>query len=328
MTVNFGDKLTLVLKILLVSRTRLAADLGVDKSIVSRWCSGANAPSGENLSQLTRLIGARVPGFTALDWDGDLATLARRLKMPPTDAVHSIPDDFAQWLETPALATAAAGSMTMSRACAGIWRTTRPFPAMPGHYIREYVLMQPRPGGLLRFRMGLLDVRIEGWSYCVGNQAFSCAINQTNGDAVFTIFHWRGSERAELIDGITLSPGGDPWRAHLRRAVRNGARRRVIRRCRFGRAPLHRAHRRRSARRPRRRAPSDPGASIADVRTGTRRRGVAADDPVRRVDGARFPPAGARAMGGPPGGGGGRGLIGPPRRHRHRRGDDGAAAGR
>jgi hypothetical protein len=209
MTVNFGDKLTLVLKILLVSRTRLAADLGVDKSIVSRWCSGANAPSGENLSQLTRLIGARVPGFTALDWDGDLATLARRLKMPPTDAVHSIPDDFAQWLETPALATAAAGSMTMSRACAGIWRTTRPFPAMPGHYIREYVLMQPRPGGLLRFRMGLLDVRIEGWSYCVGNQAFSCAINQTNGDAVFTIFHWRGSERAELIDGITLSPGGD-----------------------------------------------------------------------------------------------------------------------
>ena len=73
---DFAPKLELVLKALAISRGRLAADLGVDKSLVSRWVSGTNAPSGHNLSNLTALIGTRREGFTGLDWDRDLAGLA------------------------------------------------------------------------------------------------------------------------------------------------------------------------------------------------------------------------------------------------------------
>ena len=40
----FSSKLQLVLKALSVSRGRLAAEIGVDKSLAGRWCSGAVRP--------------------------------------------------------------------------------------------------------------------------------------------------------------------------------------------------------------------------------------------------------------------------------------------
>lgn len=76
---DFAAKLALVLKAVSLSRGRLAADLGVDKSVVSRWASGVNAPSGENLVQLTRCLAARLPGFNGTDWDLDAAAFAARV---------------------------------------------------------------------------------------------------------------------------------------------------------------------------------------------------------------------------------------------------------
>ncbi len=67
-----ADKLNLVMKALAVSRGQLASQLAVDKSIVSRWVSGANSLSGENLNLLTRWVSARVPGFTGLHCEGDI----------------------------------------------------------------------------------------------------------------------------------------------------------------------------------------------------------------------------------------------------------------
>lgn len=72
----FAQKLDLVLKVLSISRGRLAADLGVNKSVVSRWVSGATAPTAHNLATLTGLIARRRPEFTLLDWDRDVADLA------------------------------------------------------------------------------------------------------------------------------------------------------------------------------------------------------------------------------------------------------------
>lgn len=67
---HFPAKLELALKACSMSRGRLAAELGVDKSVVSRWLNGANAPSGHNLSSLTAVVAARFEGFTMLDWEG------------------------------------------------------------------------------------------------------------------------------------------------------------------------------------------------------------------------------------------------------------------
>jgi transcriptional regulator with XRE-family HTH domain len=65
----FSVKLNLTLKALSMNRSRLATELGVDKSIVGRWARGAVKPSPESLARLTEFVAERAPGFTALDWE-------------------------------------------------------------------------------------------------------------------------------------------------------------------------------------------------------------------------------------------------------------------
>ena len=62
---------------------RMAAELGIDKSIVGRWARGAVQPSADNLARLTALLGDRVAGFTILDWERDLTGLGRVLGVHP-----------------------------------------------------------------------------------------------------------------------------------------------------------------------------------------------------------------------------------------------------
>ena len=76
---DFPARLLLVLKALSISRGRLASELAVDKSVISRWLSGGQAPSGENLANLTALVASRRPGFTLLDWEAEPEDLAARL---------------------------------------------------------------------------------------------------------------------------------------------------------------------------------------------------------------------------------------------------------
>src|ERR1700748_3546532 len=86
MTTPLAAKLDFVLKALSMSRGRLAAELGVDKSAAGRWVSGAAAPSAHNLTQLTALVSQRAPGFTVLDWDRDLDGIAEVLGVSPPGA--------------------------------------------------------------------------------------------------------------------------------------------------------------------------------------------------------------------------------------------------
>ena len=60
---DFSAKLALAMKVLSLSRGRLAAEIRVDKSVVARWLNGVNAPNGHNLSCISAVIGARRPGF-------------------------------------------------------------------------------------------------------------------------------------------------------------------------------------------------------------------------------------------------------------------------
>src|SRR3569623_2172243 len=69
-------KLDLVLRALSMSRGRLAAAVGVDKSLVGRWASGAVTPSEHNLANITRVIAELRPGFTMIDWDREPEGLA------------------------------------------------------------------------------------------------------------------------------------------------------------------------------------------------------------------------------------------------------------
>ena len=76
---SFGEKLRILLKALVLSRTGLASSLNVDKSLVGRWAAGTVIPSEHNLANLTRFVATRVDGFTMLDWDRSSAEFATAL---------------------------------------------------------------------------------------------------------------------------------------------------------------------------------------------------------------------------------------------------------
>ena len=76
---DFAHKFGLVLKACNLSRGRLAQAVGIDKSVVSRWASGVQAPTDHNLTLLTEAVGRHRPGFTRADWELASPELATRL---------------------------------------------------------------------------------------------------------------------------------------------------------------------------------------------------------------------------------------------------------
>jgi transcriptional regulator with XRE-family HTH domain len=60
-TTSFSDNLRLVLELLSMSAARLASELAVDKSVVSRWLNGSVQPSAHNLSRLSAFVASRLP---------------------------------------------------------------------------------------------------------------------------------------------------------------------------------------------------------------------------------------------------------------------------
>lgn len=241
---EFAERLRLVLKAMSISGGRLAADACVDKSLVSRWCSGAVTPSEHNLARLTQTIAARHPGFTMLDWELDLPALAARFGVtvaaPAPLAEAGVPGGFAEWLALPKLREAAFASGGASAALAGFWRTTRPSPEFPGKFVHDHVIMEPTADGPLRFRMGLFSSRVSGWSMAVGDQMFCCATNMVVGSSIFAIFNRVHRPRIDVLDGVTLAcmadAGGVPVAAACSnasascRAIRRPMRR-VMRNC-------------------------------------------------------------------------------------------------
>jgi len=203
---SFAARLILVLKALSISGGRLAADVGVDKSLVSRWCTGSVTPSAHNMTRLTNVIAIRHPGFNMLDWERGLPDLAAYfgVVLPAATRPQSpVPSGFAEWMALPKLRDAAFASA--SAALAGFWRTTRPSPEFPGKFLHDHVIMETTPDGPLRFRMGLFSSRLVGWSMAVGDQMFCCATNQITGSSIFAIFNRVHRPRIEVIDGVTLA---------------------------------------------------------------------------------------------------------------------------
>jgi len=76
---EFSTKLGLVAKRLNWSGTKLAQEVGVDKSIAARWLNDRSRPTANNLMQLTLAVGRAVSGFTNADWDLPLGEFGKRL---------------------------------------------------------------------------------------------------------------------------------------------------------------------------------------------------------------------------------------------------------
>jgi TolB-like protein len=79
-TAEFAPKFLRALEALNWSRTRCARELGVDKSVISRWASGGAAPTEHNLTRFTAMIQQAHPRFQASAWRLDPAQFTALLQ--------------------------------------------------------------------------------------------------------------------------------------------------------------------------------------------------------------------------------------------------------
>src|SRR5579859_1682999 len=210
MAPELSEKLDFVLKALSMSRGRMAAELSVDKSAVGRWISGAAAPSAHNMSQITALVAARVPRFTALDWERDLESLADAIGVTPPGPRRGGGGGPA--IAIPLLEESLAAVRLRGSAYEGLYRTTRPYAQHPGQFIHDQVMIRAEPKGFLKLSMTAAGVLVEGQVMLLQNQLFFAGAEMTSGAFVFAIFNGVSTVQAGIIDGLVLFCALDPGR--------------------------------------------------------------------------------------------------------------------
>ena len=204
MGTRFSDGLSLVLKALSISRGQLAAAVGVDKSLTSRWCTGLVTPSSHNLARLTQHIAGRVPGFSLHDWDAPLAGLAERLGVMLPVPERTGPG-LGDWVPPVLLAEAAAAVRLHGASYEGFWQTTRPSSEAPGQFIHDQILLRITAGGVLSLQLRVMDISYTGWTLPLHGKLFSIATDATTGTFVFGIFNGIVRQRAEVVDGLMMT---------------------------------------------------------------------------------------------------------------------------
>ncbi len=218
-TPSFSDNLRLVLKLLSISAAKLASELQVDKSVISRWLNGSVQPSAHNLSRLSAFVATRVEGFRILDWERDADSLAQMFGADPA-AIAGLRSArrpgglpiaiWAQMITT----TAARGA-----AYEGFFRSTRPHPRLNGRYVHEWGMIRRDEIGLLRLSMGSLESMVDGWMIPLHGMLYSVSAEINHGTLVFGIFNGIGATRVDVFDGLTLLPAFDMGRSPLATAM-------------------------------------------------------------------------------------------------------------
>lgn len=209
---RFADRLELVMKVLALSRGQLAVGLAVDKSLVSRWLTGASEPGNHNLARLTGFVAERAPGFTMLDWEADLPALARRLGLEPGLAVAT-PPSAGQSASVPDLARLPAMLLSRHQTAAlgdrytGLWATVVPSFSQSNSVHREHLVLK-RDGDWL-------SGRAIGYCYewpvvgLVANNQLLLWLSDTN-DYIIRLFARPEGPIVEQLDGLMLAAASLP----------------------------------------------------------------------------------------------------------------------
>lgn len=204
--VTFAQRLDLVLKAQSMSRARLAADLGIDKSLAGRWVSGAVQPSAYNLERLTALIAGRCPGFTMLDWDRELDALAEQLGVLPAAPGNGLPPASAREALLPPLPyglVELAKRETRRRGAAyeGRWKATRLSSSGAVRFMVEHALIRC-DGDTLAFRHFGGGWEVRGWLLVLSVQLYGVICDASDDSLGFYVLNGVTAARANCIDGI------------------------------------------------------------------------------------------------------------------------------
>ena len=218
----FSERLALVMKVLAISRGQLASALAVDKSLVSRWLSGATSPRDHNLARLTAYVARAIPRFTMLDWEADASSLAARLGLaddldepsgaeterpPPVPLGPISLPDFAR---LPAFATAVHETAARGKRYCGLWRAWMPTYGRPDAFHCEHtVLWQDGAwlGGVavgVSYRWPLVGSIVNGQLLLFMSDA---------SDLVFRQFNRADEPIIDQVDGLMLGAASLPHQA-------------------------------------------------------------------------------------------------------------------
>jgi hypothetical protein len=208
-------KLAFVLKVLSVSRGALAAEMGVDKSLVGRWVTGAVRPSAHNLSRLSDFVGGRIGGFAVLDWERPIENLAVFLGVDPATAPGADPHVDAAALLVPFVQESRSATARRGRAYEGFYRTTRPYSQVPGRFMHDHLMVRLDASGSLKFEMTTSGVTVQGWIWLLQNQLFVISAEMTSGSFAYAILNGVNSVKADVLDGLMLSCALDPLRTPI-----------------------------------------------------------------------------------------------------------------
>jgi len=200
---NFPAKLDLVMKALSLSRGRLAADLGVDKSVVARWATGAVSPSDHNLAALTTLITSRKPGFSMLDWDRPVEALMALFGGESLGG--GVVESRGLDLLDPLLEQARMTTARRGAAYEGFWQSTRPSVMMEGRFFHDHGMIRREADGLLRFQMGGSGLLFQGWMLPAEGQLFVILYDTVGLTPIFLTFNGVPLQKASLLDGIVMA---------------------------------------------------------------------------------------------------------------------------
>jgi transcriptional regulator with XRE-family HTH domain len=219
---RFADQLNLALKALSIGRTRLAGDLGVDKSMVSRWLAGSARPSTQNLEKLTRLIALYSPGFSLLDWEADYDSFVQRIGMAAASDLLASAVTTAEKSAKPAAAArqchpgvlpfgsldaAALETARRAPAYAGRWYVTRLAGSGAMKAYREYAMIRPDGDGL-RFEHYFGTHWLMGWLIVSEGALYALVSDSGDGSYAYYCLHGVVGPKAQRLDGVTTSVGG------------------------------------------------------------------------------------------------------------------------
>ena len=204
MSESFHQKLALALKALSVSRGALAAQLGIDKSVVGRWVAGRVQPSSHNMARLSAYIATRVDGFTTLDWERPISGLAPMLGASAEVARQAAGANAGEMLTLPLLAESRAITLRRAACYEGIFRTTRPYAQYPGRFMHDAILIRRGEEGDLRFLLVNSGVKVEGVVLLQHSQLFIISADFTSGAYAFGILNGVNTVQAGVLDGLLM----------------------------------------------------------------------------------------------------------------------------
>lgn len=209
---SFGFRLDLALKALNISRTELAASVGVDKSLVSRWLSSQVTPTGHNLARIGEVLARAKPGFNATQWERPLVEFQAFLGVPETPAAVLSPVAIAPSGGTIALKSlelSAREVATSAHVYTGLYVIFRQRLMNSGVPNVELLRIFLRDSELM-WELGDGGNRTNGTALLLRNKLHLIGEGDTGRDGVtLHILNGTGDRHAMVLDGLLCSVTGD-----------------------------------------------------------------------------------------------------------------------